>query len=909
VTRRHDTWATMDAPIGLELYYGGAWHDITADLSDGGVQITRGRSAEGQEIDPAQMSCLLSNATGTYSPRHPSSALYGLVGRNTPIRFWVEAGQVRARQASTSDSWSCPDSAGVSVTGDIDLRVDLDLDSWRPPNSVYIGVVKNLSYGLYLGSDGRVVITWSSDGVNMLTMWSSQALMGGTVGRKAVRATLDVNNGASGRTARFYYSDTISGTWTQLGSDVVAAGTTSIVNNTAALTTGTSSAAGVTSVYGMQVRNGIGGTVVASPDFTAQVSGATSFTDGQGNTWTPSGTATVSSRHYRFTGEVTTWPTRWTIRGNPYVPIECSGVKRRLGQGVAPVVSPMRRAVLADVTGLVGYWPLEDAAGSTSLRSGIGGTPAGVSGAPALSSYEGFVASDPLPILGAGRIVCTLPAHTASGFSQVRWLGMVQAGTTDGLILARIAYTGGTLGRIDVRYDTASGGGFTLIGYNTAGSSVGSVGLVGMDNDLLRLSVELDQNGANIDAGLVSYEVGASVGFSSTGTLTGVTIGRAVQVTINPGNSAFTDCSVGHVTVETAITSLFDMSVSMLTGWLGEQADVRVARLGGENGVTVAVIGAGGDAVPLGVQRRAALLELLQDASDADQGMLYEPRGSGGLAYRTRESLCSQPEGVSITYSDNLLLPFEPIDDDQRTRNKVTVTRDGGASATVEITEGPLNTSDPTDDPDGVGVYEETATLSLAADSQPANHASWRAHVGTVNEARWPTIGINLAHPVFLANPALTRQILDLDLGDRIVVTDLPSWLPPVDVDQIVQGYTEEITPTDYRLTLNCVPASPYRVGVWGDPEFRWSGAGTVLAEDLTTTETIVDITPPAGTLWTVADGSYQLLVGGEVVTCTAVTGSGPGQTMTWARSVNGVVKTHLTGAPVDLAEPRYWSL
>jgi hypothetical protein len=190
-----------------------------------------------------------------------------------------------------------------------------------------------------------------------------------------------------------------------------------------------------------------------------------------------------------------------------------------------------------------------------------------------------------------------------------------------------------------------------------------------------------------------------------------------------------------------------------------------------------------------------------------------------------------------------------------------------------------------------------------------ADQASWRTHVGTVDEARWPKVGVDLAHPTFRADAALTGQILDLDLGDRIVVTDLPSWLPPDDADQLVQGYTEEISPTNYRLTLNCVPASPYRVGWYDDGVSRYSGEGAVLAEDLTTTETGIDVTNPAGVEWTHADGDYEVIVGGETMTVTAVSGTGTSQTLTVTRSVNGIVKTHTTGAALDLATPCYYAI
>jgi len=119
--------------------------------------------------------------------------------------------------------------------------------------------------------------------------------------RGAVRAILDVDNGAAGRTARFYTASSVDGPWTQLGADVVAGGTTSIFNGTGVLEIGTYDnglvVAGSTSmtVHAAQVRNSIDGTVVANPDFSAQLAGTTSFTDTAGRAWTVNGAALITA--------------------------------------------------------------------------------------------------------------------------------------------------------------------------------------------------------------------------------------------------------------------------------------------------------------------------------------------------------------------------------------------------------------------------------------------------------------------------------------------------------------------------------------------------------------------------------------------------------------------------------------
>jgi hypothetical protein len=77
----------------MEMMIGGVWTDITDDVrltsahSGGGVKITRGTPNEGNVVEPTEMTFVLNNAGGKYSPRNEASPNYGLLGQNTPVRF------------------------------------------------------------------------------------------------------------------------------------------------------------------------------------------------------------------------------------------------------------------------------------------------------------------------------------------------------------------------------------------------------------------------------------------------------------------------------------------------------------------------------------------------------------------------------------------------------------------------------------------------------------------------------------------------------------------------------------------------------------------------------------------------------------------------------------------------------
>ncbi len=197
----------------------------------------------------------------------------------------------------TSGSYvSAPDAASLDITGDIDLRVQVALNDWTPA-SVNVLMAKlqtagQFSWYFYVGTDGKLVLIHYADGT---TARSAQSTVGtgltdGTA--KWVRATLDVDNGSSGRDVKFWMSDDGS-SWTQLGTTVTTSGTSSIYSGTSQLEIGSYLAGGGLNAagkfYRAQVYNGIGGTLVADADF--RLPWSDRHRDSAGNTWTLNGSA------------------------------------------------------------------------------------------------------------------------------------------------------------------------------------------------------------------------------------------------------------------------------------------------------------------------------------------------------------------------------------------------------------------------------------------------------------------------------------------------------------------------------------------------------------------------------------------------------------------------------------------
>ncbi|MGW3346803.1 hypothetical protein ACWDA3_26120 [Nonomuraea rubra] len=899
-------------PLGLlvELYIDGSWTDVTdRSYVRNEVTVSRGRSDEGTSTDPGKCTATLNNRGGRFSPRNPSGPYYGQIGRNTPIRVSVQTGDAYLYlDGQTSDQMTTPDASGLDIVGDIDVRVDAEPYDWRTAVELcgkYETTGNQRSWSFWVTQFGRIGCSWSPDGTfaSVLNGQSTESVP--AIGRLAVRFTLDVNNGSGGNTVTFYTAPTINGPWTQLGDPSVLVGTTSIHSGSAPLEVGDVADLAdppITGrIYAVEVRNGINGTTVANPTLSAVTIGASSFTDAAGNTWTLVGNSEVTDRRVRFCGEVSAWPPRWDVsEEDVYTPIEAAGVMRRLTQGAKSIGSALYRGRLRSSVGLVAYWPMEDPDGSTALAPALNHPAMTIIGSPELAAFDEFAASSPIPTLNGAELRGRLPAYTVTGQTQVRCLLAVPAGGGENNEVLIALYGSGSIRRWEVLYGNT--GALTLRAYNSAGTEVlSSPGAFAVNGELLMLSIELSQDGADVDYNVVTLEPGAGSGSSLSGTLSSNTVGPLDTVVISP-SGGIADTAIGHVSVQTSITSIFDLA-DELDAWTGEAAGERIKRLCDEEGVVFQLVDGLDDTAAMGPQLPATLMELLQEAAEADGGILYELRERLGLGYTPRVNLYNQAATAALDYDEgHISPPLEPVEDDEGVRNDITLTRKGGSSARAVLEEGPLSVQSP---PAGIGRYDGQDSISIENDLQLPDQAWWRLHLATVDEERYPRITVDLA-----ANPSLADDVMALDSGHRLTIDNPPAWLPPATISQLVAGYSEQFHPYGWSIAYNCVPYSPYMVATYDDSTARYGPVDTVLDDGIDSTTTSVDIDTPTGPLWDTAESGYDVLIGGERMTVSAVgSATGTVQTLTVIRSVNGVTKSHSAGAAVVLADPAIYAL
>lgn len=942
----------LDVEVGMDLGNGG-WTDITPyvyqrDGSSAPIAITRGRPDEATQANPSAMTCELNNRDGRFTVRNPAGAYYGLLSRNTPIRVSVpaQASYLRSETDQLSSAW-CPDNSRLHITGDLDLRLDLHVTHWGSSilAAKFDGSASQNCWYVTLGSEGLLNLGWSPAGT-VAGQSSAQSTLPVPMGRLTIRVTLQASTG----TVTFYTAapgnaDSSTG-WTQLGSAAVT-GATSVFAGTAALSVGNVPPAWYSnqgtateygtygSIYEAELRSGIGGTVVAHPVFTAQTAGATSFTDAPGNAWTLAGTAEISDRSYRYHGEMSSLPPAWDTSGEDmHVPLAAGGILRRLGQGDAPLNSPMKRALLAQSGDLavVAYWPCEDLQGATSIGSATGGPLMAVSGGtgdgsvtttgPAFAASSAFLGSNSLPTLNGSSWYGGVPAYESNGSIVVRFLmdlgSTIPAGNRD---LFRIITTG-TCQEISMRVYSATNIG--VYGNNSGGSSVFTSGSVNFGPDMpsgtvqgttLWVSIELQPGtGSTVDYSLVVLYPGATTAYAFNGTFTG-TIGNVSAVYVDPAQ-VYTDTVIGHVSVQSAWESLFNLA-SPLNAWQGETAGDRFARLCGENSIPCRIYGPQATTVPMGAQSIDTLTDLLQECETADRGQIFEPRRSYGVGYRTQASMLQQAAAVTLDYSQAMLgadssTILQPTYDDLLTRNDETVQRSSsqvsGASFQYQLNDGsPMSISPP---PAGVGDYSDTESVNVQADAQLPDMASWMVHIGTVDEARWPSVPVNMARAEVAG---VYYEVLESDIGDFFGVINPPSQMPPDEIRQLLWEIAENLGGFWYQLTWGAVPESPYETGVYNDPVYgRADTDGSALHTAVTSAATSLTVATDAGyPVWTTAaaDFPFDIAIGGERMTVTGITGASSPQAFTVTRSVNGVVKSQAAGADVRLWFPPVYAM
>lgn len=902
----------------VEMYALAQWINITADvLQDKKVVVTRGRQNETSRITtPGTCDFTLRNnakaayGARTYDPRWPTSPYYGAIGKGTPIRVGVRR-VLDTFTRAVSSGWGTSDT-GYAWTTAGGSATDYNVSSGVGTHLLSTAGDRITALSGFRQRDVDMKLTWSLSFTNV----TGAAVLPGQL---LVRYT-DASNYNMIRVS----IDTAEVITLSLISVVAGVETTIQAATATSLTHSSSQAVTVRAlVEGTTYKAKIWAAANPEPfDWLWYVRTNDNYGPGSvgvrssvapGNTNTPvtvsyDGLEVMSPRFY---GEVSSMPQKQDQSGkNRWVEVEAADQLRRLQTGASPLKSTLRSSipVLPD---LVGYWPMEDGEESSRAEAVTAGAqPMEISqGAITWASYSGFEGSDKIPQPNKGTLHAIIPSHSL-GTEVTRFLVHLPAsGITDGQAICTI-HTGGTIGRWRLTYTT--GGGLTLTWYAAITVAyVGDSGILGfnMDDRPCMISIELKQNGSGIDWAIVTVDPGATSGGVVSSTVASQTLGAITDVYLTP-DMDLQNIAFGHLHIQNVFHSLFDLGAP-LDARRGEDAYDRVDRLGSENGVTTSSYRSPQTPseawTKLGPQAIKTLVDLWEDAVQADLAVLYAARGSSHIQYRSHPSMQGQdPRAVIDLAAHELAAPPLPTDDDQGLTNDVTARRVNGSSYRATLSTGRNSTAAP--NLGGTGPVPTDNTYNVFSEDYLPDIAGWKLSLGTYDGPRYPQIQVARHQPEVAANSVLSAAILDVDQGDILELDNIN----PSDDRAMVFGYREVLGGFEHSFTFNCGPGDPWNVGITDGAQVRLDSDSSTLTSSLTTTATSVSVTIASGAPRWIDSATYStefpfdVVIGGEQMTVTAITGTSSPQTATVTRSVNGVVKAHSAGESVHLADPVY---
>lgn len=601
-----------------------------------------------------------------------------------------------------------------------------------------------------------------------------------------------------------------------------------------------------------------------------------------------------------------TWGTRFQGYAVGFVPgwdqstrkaivtVTAAGVGRRLGQGNSPLKSAIYRSMIGASPAV--YFPLEDGTSATSAASAVAtqnpfyvgstgsfSTDAPDGGGGSLSLGNGTAAMS-YPVVGSINTT-----GVGASFGLAFWV----KGTTSGAgwfaaVVTLETDSADTYGWMVYITDPSGGtnvdlGPVKIDGTNSFFVEVTDVGTNVLDGNwhLIWMTVTQDTATQVTISGCVDGQ-GGNFGSTSTytiGHITGIRLGSNRYTTA----SNISSLSVSNLLVWNGTPAALSFGQSTAykagIGWAGETPQARISRLCSEEGIPYATAGFYDTSQAMGPQRVDTLTNLLREAETTDRGFLYDGL-SGGWQYQGISQRYDQSIGMTLDVPSKHLYDLVPVDDDQRNRNLVKVTRVNGSFAVAEDSTGPLGTAK-------VGTYDSQITVNTVDDLQLYNRAAWEVWAGTIAGFRYPTLRFNLMRSAAVAAAWLSRAdgySGPVVPGCRIDVTSastVVSQLAAETISLVLEGYSEAISATMWTVTANCSNNRQYTVQKVGDVDVGRVGADTSsLASSASAGAASLSVA--TSSLWTTT-GTFPLYVeiDGIRVKVTAVTGSSSPQTFT----------------------------
>jgi hypothetical protein len=575
-------------------------------------------------------------------------------------------------------------------------------------------------------------------------------------------------------------------------------------------------------------------------------------------------------------------------RGKAWVDVDAGGVLQRVGQWTEPLRSAFRY-FNDQISGLVGYWPMEDARGALLARSALDGTenvgmvgqsfgsqnspPGGGTGVDVGSGSAAGFQFTPGNVASTAGWEYSVAVYLGDMESSVAWSTMT-AHAMNGIHVS--AFVSESDQSLDLQITDASFSSLFDTTFSTGVSFRGRWVLWHMRCTVAAGTVTVGVSWRGVDD---PGWVGVS------GTYSGTVTSDLYQAFVNlPPGSTY-----GHVIGAAGAPNLDSSGrFDAFLGHPGELAAVRFGRLLDQEGIGYYVSDGWASSMPMGPQRPDPLPNHLKEIVDTEDGLLFDHGSELKLFLLCRADRTNQTPALTLTPADLPKLPAEATDD-LGTANVVTASQHDGGDVTAIDDTGPLGTQPP---PAGIGEKKQTVNVNVADEASDLPQvANWWLRRGTVNLPRYPQLTIDLN--ALNAQPSLIADIEAIDVGAVIEITDFREYT----VRLHVLGWTETPGTHTRIITFTCAPDQQFNVGVLDANRLQASFTVVFPALDATAT-TLTLFTGEPGEQWRTGSNGVHILLGGEEIilgTVGARTGTNPySQVVTGCtRAVNGIRKAH----------------
>lgn len=339
---------------------------------------------------------------------------------------------------------------------------------------------------------------------------------------------------------------------------------------------------------------------------------------------------------------------------------------------------------------------------------------------------------------------------------------------------------------------------------------------------------------------------------------------------------------------------LHQLAADSAVAYSADTADVRFRRLTQAAGIPPEWVDTRGDFSRLIAPQSALdrpLIDLLRELETAEGGRLTVDH-QGRLVLASSSAYYTPTRTLTVSARDHATLPGRLRVDNDNLVNDWRGSRPGGNTLTYRAPQAVR---------DSQGDSQVTAgELPLTTDDDVIGLGHLAVETSAVPRLRMDGLAISLTKAI---SKGIAVDLLQLAEGDKVIVTDLPSTAPVRAFTGFVERITKDFGSDDVLFTL--VLSEWIETAAFDDVRFGEDPGSITLQSAVDETETALVAVTAAGSPPLSDDPAelpYQLVIDGEYVTVTAVSGPVSPQTLTVIRAVSpSYPSTHDAGAVISV--------